>query len=89
MPCGGIYPCSDPLVVNCPCCVCGKPNCDHYAEEWDTGIHKDCILNFLASEEGQIVVMHKHLIMVGDEVLQNECELNKSLLFPENQVEET
>lgn len=80
MPCGGIYPCSDPLVVNCACWECGKPNCDHYAEEWDTGIHKDCILRFLSGEEGQVIVRHKHLIQIGDEILQDEGELNESLL---------
>jgi hypothetical protein len=62
MPCGGIYPLSFPMVS--PCFVCGKEGSDHFIEEWDAFIHADCILPFLQTEEGQIVLKHRHEIHI-------------------------
>ena len=72
MPCGGIYPVSDAPVH--PCWYCNELGADHFLEEWDSVIHKDCIAEFLKTEEGQIVVNHNHHIQIGDVVLQKEGE---------------
>jgi len=36
----------------------------HFCHEWDTFIHARCVPRFLASDEGQIVIEHKHTILL-------------------------
>ena len=36
---------------------------DHWLEEWDSCLHRDCILPFLKTDEGQIVIEHGHTII--------------------------
>ena len=72
MPCGGIYPVKDAPAH--PCWQCNELGADHWLEEWDAVIHKDCIEAFLKTEEGQIVIDHNHHIQVGEAVLQEEGE---------------
>lgn len=72
MPCGGIHPASD--VGQYECWVCNKPGSDHFIWEWDAAIHAKCIPSFLSTEEGRVVIEHKHLIQIGDLVLQAEGE---------------
>ena len=62
MPCGGIYPV-------CPqediCFYCGKTGLlDHFCDEWDTGLHAECVEPFLKTEEGKVVLAHGHRIIV-------------------------
>lgn len=80
MPCGGIYPIEASTASAYPCWACNKRGADHFVEEWDAFIHKDCIREFLKNEEGQVVVQHKHLIQIGEEVLQEEGQLNVALV---------
>jgi hypothetical protein len=67
MPCGGIYPVHGSWVEKqgwsgpiTRCWVCNKTGSDHFCDEWDTGLHYACIPRFLSSDEGQIVIAHKH-----------------------------
>ncbi len=50
------------------------------ATSWDAYIHGACVAAFLKTDEGQIVVEHKHHIQVDGTVLQKEGELNEILL---------
>lgn len=78
MPCGGIWPAD--VGEDERCWHCNRRGADHWLEEWDSFLHKACIRAFLVTDEGQVVVRHKHLIQIGDEVLQEEDSLNKTLL---------
>jgi hypothetical protein len=85
MPCGGIWPASvenqtGGRAQNLLCWHCNKPKVDHCLEEFDSYIHGSCVHMFLRTEEGQIVVEHKHHIQVDGTVLQREGELNETLL---------
>lgn len=71
MPCGGIYPIVD-ANPQWLCFYCTKPGCDHFCEEWDCGLHAQCVIPFLHTPEGELVLDHKHSIQVGECVLQ--CE---------------
>jgi len=68
MPCGGIYPIRG-IHLRYTCLFCGKPNTDHWCEEWDAPLHADCIVPFLETEEGQVVLYHGHHVQRGDEIL--------------------
>jgi hypothetical protein len=78
MPCGGIYPLRHPDGSEAhfaapmlgtsdydACFYCGKldPPCTHFCDEWDCYLHGDCIDAFLATEEGQIVLLHGHEVI--------------------------
>jgi hypothetical protein len=71
MPCGGIYP-VERAPNDCPvaeadrCWYCGKtePKADHFVEEWDCYIHGVCVAPFLETDEGKIVLGHKHVVVV-------------------------
>ena len=78
MPCGGIYP--SEVTPSYTCWYWGKPDTDHWVEEWDAPRHKACIAPFLKTEEGQIVIAHNHLIQIGNCVLQEE---GRSMMDPE------
>ena len=67
MPCGGIYPIeamgeSYQDVKDTPCWMCGQSGCEVFCEEWDTGLHKKCVEEFLKTPEGKIVIAHGHEI---------------------------
>ena len=69
MPCGGIYPIKGSMIEpyhkpEHPCWVCGKPDCTHFCEEWDTPMHAHCVAAFLLTEEGQCVIGHGHTVVV-------------------------
>jgi hypothetical protein len=64
MPCGGIFPGYAGGTVDHPCWVCRKGGCDLFCMEWDAVIHSACVPKFLASDEGQIVLDHKHQVVV-------------------------
>ena len=73
MPCGGIFP-MEPVVSThpegqtCSCCcwTCSKhfPPPDHFLIEWDAFIHGKCVEAFLKTDEGKIVLDHKHAVIV-------------------------
>lgn len=90
MPCGGIWPHGDIAAEGetpktpYPCWACDTRGADHWLEEWDAFIHGTCVREFLKTKEGQIVVRHKHHIQIGDEVLQEEGQLNEALLVDPN-----
>jgi hypothetical protein len=70
MPCGGIHPIVPVKHKNSRCWQCGltgavKP-LDHWCEEWDTLIHRDCIPAFLVSDEGQCVLDHGHEVLISE-----------------------
>ncbi len=71
-PAPGIYPCQRRRTNRCWHCNLG--GADHFCEEWDTYLHKRCIEPFLKTEEGLLVIRHKHLIQIGDRILQPEGE---------------
>jgi hypothetical protein len=65
MPCGGIYPVENAFSSAVEqCWQCSKPILPtedaSFCEEWDTFLHDRCIDAFLKSEEGEIVLLHKH-----------------------------
>lgn len=62
MPCGGVR--RVPLVLNCECWVCQIGGCAHFVDEWDAYIHARCVIPFLASPEGQIVISHGHDVLI-------------------------
>ena len=81
MPCGGIYPAEpmleSPGVPDLPynvCFHCGKTKSptgvvpDHYVEEWDALLHRECIEEFLSGPEGEVILNHGHdvLVRTGD-----------------------
>lgn len=66
MPCGGIYP-GGPIPppktgYDFPCWVCRKSGAQHFCDEWDTPIHARCVPTFLQTEEGRVVIKHKHTV---------------------------
>lgn len=77
MPCGGIYP-YDPddsrddrktideflSPGHGGCWVCSKGGAKHFCEEWDTFIHARCVPSFLQTEEGQIIISHRHHVLI-------------------------
>jgi hypothetical protein len=69
VPCGGVYPIIPATHKNARCWQCGltaaaKP-LDHFCDEWDTYIHRDCIPAFLATDEGRIVLDHGHEVWIA------------------------
>lgn len=73
MPCGGIHPIDNdwPGTIREPldpshggCWVCSRGGAMHFCHEWDTFIHARCVPGFLATDEGQIVIEHKHTIIL-------------------------
>jgi len=75
MPCGGIFPTdnigereSRLIVEGGPCWKCGKdPSVQsHYCMEWDCVLCRDCVLPFLETDEGKIVLAHGHEIIIQE-----------------------
>jgi len=75
MPCGGIYPVvsgSDfdnmhGSSANDDCFLCGKEIEKKdlmFCDEWDCYLHRDCVVEFLKTEEGQIVLRHGHQVVL-------------------------
>jgi hypothetical protein len=48
------------------CFQCNEEGSDLWVQEWDSGIHRRCLAAFLASVEGQIVLVHGHEIYVPE-----------------------
>jgi hypothetical protein len=61
MPCGGIYPVGP---ADVPCFLCNESGADHALIEWDAALHGKCVQPFLNTDEGQIVLNHKHWVIV-------------------------
>jgi hypothetical protein len=89
MPCGGIFPIKgswvEAMEEKAPhpakCWQCNKPGCDHWCEEWDTAIHGGCVEAFLKTEEGLLVLSHRHPVIVvkpDGEVVDLSLEANRS-----------
>ena len=68
MPCGGIKVYSD--VPPGPCFLCNEPDAEYYCEEWDCMLHEKCIIPFLRTPEGTIVMEHRHAITLKGTNLQ-------------------
>lgn len=73
MPCGGIYPVGTPGGIpfgesgrERQCFYCHKSGADYFCEEWDCSLHRACILPFLATEEGGVVLAHGHQIIIEE-----------------------
>jgi len=73
MPCGGIHPIDNDQLgtirehldsTQGGCWVCSRGGAMHFCHEWDTFIHARCVPRFLATDEGQIVIDHKHTILL-------------------------
>ena len=69
MPCGGIFQTFMGMEPSGPCFTCGGDisggsKWGLFVEEWDACIHRDCLGDFLVSEEGKVVLEHGHAIMV-------------------------
>lgn len=75
MPCGGIYPIGGSWVegyaaqqaqtgeADCFYCRKTEPPVTHFCDEWDCYLHAHCIDEFLATPEGQIVILHGHEVI--------------------------
>jgi hypothetical protein len=72
MPCGGIDKYND--VHPGDCFYCSKPDATHYCHEWDCMLHADCIIPFLETEEGKIVIKHGHTVTIW---FQDSTDSNK------------
>lgn len=83
MPCGGVYTVTPLTKIESEwdiCVYCNKfkrngktPN--HYVEEWDGFmLHGECVLPWLETDDGQVVMIHEHLVQVDGEVLYEEGE---------------
>lgn len=69
MPCGGIYPYQDgPDHGRCFHCNSDDPEPMLFCEEWDAFLHAGCVMEFLSTPDGQIVLAHKHDIHIVWEV---------------------
>ena len=67
MPCGGIWaPEPGSHWLSTKCWECGQTGCELFCDEWDTPLHIKCLGKFLQSDEGQIVINHKHSIFVPE-----------------------
>ena len=44
--------------------MCGGEGATHYCKEFDCMLHARCVVPFLASEEGQVVVAHGHTVEI-------------------------
>lgn len=67
MPCGGIYPMA-PIYRDDfgDCFNCNKPLRNEVflaVEEWDAGIHVDCLREFLMTPEGEVIRIHQHPVI--------------------------
>ncbi len=78
MPCGGIFPIKAEDWFQC--FHCNQVGGDHFVEEWDAVLHGQCVLPFLQTEEGRLVLDHGHQIelktMDGAYVLTNETDFS-------------
>lgn len=73
MPCGGIWPATEEIKKyfnehpEHDCLWCGK-NVEEkdlmWCEEWDCYLHRDCVMDFLKGEEGQVVIKHGHQVIL-------------------------
>lgn len=73
MPCGGIHPIDNDQLgtihehldpTQGGCWVCSRGGAMHFCHEWDTFMHARCVPRFLASGEGQIVIAHRHTVLL-------------------------
>jgi len=83
MPCGGIYPITPDhdfgkmhgTSLNDNCFYCGKgiePVDLMFCDEWDCYLHRHCVILFLETEEGQVVVNHGHQVVLYWENQENQ-----------------
>jgi len=66
MPCGGVY-FGGPLYPDIwtgECIFCGQKDADHFVDEWDAFIHAGCVIPWLRTEEGRLVLEHLHTIII-------------------------
>jgi hypothetical protein len=73
MPCGGIYPIKGTWVEkmydpnnkmhSCFHCHQWKPP-DLFCDEWDCFLHSECVEGFLKTEEGEVVLDHRHSVTI-------------------------
>jgi hypothetical protein len=68
MPCGGIYPITNQFSkeARLQCLHCNKLGADHMVEEWDGFLHRNCIPAYLLTDEGQIVMLHGHEVVIQE-----------------------
>jgi hypothetical protein len=77
MPCGGITPTKNSFLrdtVASPqeCYYCGKKGALHFVEEWDAFIHAVCVPAFLQTDEGKVIIKHKHEVYIDFELEELE-----------------
>lgn len=70
MPCGGIFPTMFGAIPTGECIQCGDPvrpnDAGLFVEEWDAVLHRSCLGYFLCSEEGEVVLLHGHEIVLPE-----------------------
>lgn len=76
MPCGGIYPISGSWVepieaqsvapLRCFHCDKSNPKPELWCEEWDSGLHRECVPAFLMTHDGKLIMEHGHLIHIPE-----------------------
>ena len=90
MPCGGIHPIDNDQLgtirkhldpTQGGCCVCSRGGAMHFCHEWDTFIHARCVPRFLASDEGQIVIEHKHTVLLDFSIEEDFAEITVVRFF--------
>lgn len=64
MPCGGIYAVASVSGHPCFYCHSSKVRCDHWCTEWDAPLHACCVIPFLETTEGRLVLDHGHEVVV-------------------------
>jgi hypothetical protein len=53
----------------------------HFCHEWDTFIHARCVPRFLASDEGQIVIEHKHTVLLDFSIEEDFADITDVRFF--------
>ena len=76
MPCGGIDLYSD--VPPGKCWFCHLEGAMHYCHEWDCMLHAGCVIPFLLSDEGKIVIAHGHTVTIWYDEQERLKKYNES-----------
>jgi hypothetical protein len=77
MPCGGINVYTD--VIPGKCWYCEGENANHYCEEWDCMLHDYCVIPFLMTDEGKLVIQHGHPVTIYFSGAESWQEMEKNV----------
>lgn len=44
--------------------MCDERNTSHFCEEWDCFLHARCIVEFMQTTQGQMIIQHGHVVQI-------------------------